>query len=52
VHRYHFRLHALDVPSLGLAPGFGLDDLRAAMAGHVLASAELTGSYAINPHAA
>ncbi|HEV2540632.1 MAG TPA: YbhB/YbcL family Raf kinase inhibitor-like protein [Frateuria sp.] len=51
VHRYHFRLHALDVASLGLAAGFGVDQLRAAMAGHVLASAELTGTYAIHPHA-
>ena len=52
VHRYRFELHALDVAGLGLAPGFGLDALRAAMAGHVLASAVLVGTYAINPHAA
>lgn len=51
VHRYRFRLHALDVVGLGLAPGFGIEQLRAAIAGHVLASAELTGTYAINPDA-
>jgi len=50
-HRYHFQLHALDVAGLGLASGFSREQLGAAMAGHVLASAELTGSYAINPDA-
>jgi Raf kinase inhibitor-like YbhB/YbcL family protein len=52
MHRYHFQLHALDTAALGLAAGFNLDQLRRAMAGHVLASAGLTGTYAINPHAA
>jgi hypothetical protein len=52
VHRYRFELHALDTPSLGLASGFSLAQLRKAMEGHVLASAALTGTYAINPDAA
>jgi Raf kinase inhibitor-like YbhB/YbcL family protein len=52
VHRYRFTLHALDVAGLGLASGFDLASLRAAMAGHVLATAQLTGTYAINPQAA
>jgi len=52
LHHYHFRLHALDVAGLGLASGFTLPQLREAMAGHVLASAELVGTYAINPAAA
>lgn len=48
VHRYHFRIHALDVASLPLVSGFTLAQLRAAMAGHVLAEAELVGSYSLN----
>lgn len=43
-HRYFFRLHALDVvlPDLGAATRAQLD---AAMQGHVLATAELMGTY-------
>jgi len=52
VHRYRFTLHALDVAGLGLTAGFDLASLRAAMAGHVLATAQLAGTYAINPQAA
>jgi len=52
LHHYHFQLHALDVASLGLGHGFKLPQLRQALAGHVLASAELVGTYAINPAAA
>ncbi|TAM13700.1 MAG: YbhB/YbcL family Raf kinase inhibitor-like protein [Rhodanobacter sp.] len=52
VHHYHFRIHALDVAELDLRPGFDLAELRAAMAGHVLAEAELLGTYTINPAAA
>ena len=48
LHHYHFHVHALDVASLGLAPGFTLDALRHAMEGHVLAAAELTGTYTLN----
>jgi len=49
VHHYHFRIHALDLPALELRPGFTLAELREAMAGHVLAEAELVGSYSLNP---
>ncbi|AGG87237.1 MULTISPECIES: YbhB/YbcL family Raf kinase inhibitor-like protein [Rhodanobacter] len=49
LHHYHFKLHALDVAALPLAGGFSLAELRAAMAGHVLAEAELVGSYSLNP---
>jgi Raf kinase inhibitor-like YbhB/YbcL family protein len=49
LHHYHFKLHALDVAALPLASGFSLADLRAAMAGHVLAEAELVGTYSLNP---
>jgi Raf kinase inhibitor-like YbhB/YbcL family protein len=49
VHHYRFSLHALDVAALPLTAGFTLAQLRAAMDGHVLASATLTGTYAIRP---
>ncbi len=51
VHRYRFELYALDVPSLGLAPGFDLAAARRALAGHVLAAGSLTGRYSLNPAA-
>ncbi len=44
-HRYFFRLYALDV-ELGLEPGFSRQELQRAMAGHILADAELMGRYA------
>ena len=49
LHHYHFKLHALDVAALPLVKGFSLAELRAAMAGHVLAEAELVGTYSLNP---
>ena len=50
VHHYHFRIHALDTPSLSLDEGFSLAELRAAMAGHVLDDAEIVGTYSLNPN--
>ncbi len=44
-HRYFFAIYALDVDSLGLAPGSSLDEVRAAMDGHILAEARLMGTY-------
>lgn len=49
LHHYHFKVYALDVASLPLVQGFSLAELRAAMAGHVLAEAELLGTYTLNP---
>lgn len=49
VHHYTFTIHALDIASLGLRGPFGADDVRAAMEGHVLASASVTGTYTLNP---
>jgi Raf kinase inhibitor-like YbhB/YbcL family protein len=49
VHHYHFRLYALDVASLGLEDGFSLADVRKAMDGHVLAEAQVMGTYSLNP---
>lgn len=43
-HTYRFTLSALDV-ELDLAGGASREELDAAMAGHVLAQARLTGSY-------
>ena len=44
-HRYRFGLHALKA-SLPLVPGCSAADLKRAMAGQLLARAELTGLYA------
>ena len=49
VHRYHFRIYALDVDRLHLADGFTVTELRVAMDGHVLAEAEVMGTYTLNP---
>ena len=48
LHHYHFHVYALDVPSLGLSGRFTAADARAAMKGHVLAEAALTGTYTLN----
>jgi Raf kinase inhibitor-like YbhB/YbcL family protein len=44
-HRYIFRLHALDV-ELGVGSGAGKAQLEQALTDHVLATAELRGTYA------
>lgn len=49
VHHYHFRVSAMDIATLGLVRGFTLTQLREAMAGHVLDSAECVGTYSLNP---
>jgi Raf kinase inhibitor-like YbhB/YbcL family protein len=49
LHHYHFKISALDVATLPLADGFTSEQLRAAMAGHVLEEAELIGTYSLNP---
>ena len=43
-HHYHFKLYALDT-KLGLPPGTSADQVEAAMRTHVLATAELIGSF-------
>lgn len=48
-HRYEFTIYAIDVASLGLAPGFDLDEFRSAIDGHVLARATITATYTTNP---
>jgi Raf kinase inhibitor-like YbhB/YbcL family protein len=43
-HHYHFRFYALDDP-LQADPAMDTESLRSSMAGHVLDSAELVGTY-------
>ena len=47
IHRYFFRLFALDAP-LGLPAGFTAADVQRAMHGHVLAEAALHGTYSLH----
>ncbi|HID74625.1 MAG TPA: YbhB/YbcL family Raf kinase inhibitor-like protein [Planctomycetaceae bacterium] len=44
VHRYYFRLYALDTP-LDVPPGATKAELLQAMEGHILAQGELMGTY-------
>jgi Raf kinase inhibitor-like YbhB/YbcL family protein len=44
-HRYFFKLYALAAP-LGLKPGASKEEVERAMGGHVLATAQLMGTYA------
>lgn len=49
LHRYVFRVYALDAPSLGLSGAFDGRAVEQAMAGHVLAQGEAVGTYTLNP---
>ncbi len=49
VHRYFFRLFALDVERLDLPARFTAADVLRASQGHVLAEAALHGTYTLNP---
>lgn len=51
LHHYTFTVYALDVPSLGLTGNFTGRDAKKAMAGHILAQAEWSGTYALNANA-
>lgn len=48
VHHYVFTVFALDVESLPLEGRFGGPQVRAAMQGHILGQASLTGTYTLN----
>ncbi len=48
VHHYIFTLYALDVDKCGVRGDFNGNDLRKAIAGHVLGEAKLTGLYSLN----
>lgn len=45
VHRYHFRIAALDVPNLTIAPAERAERVWRAAQDHVLAQAEIVGTY-------
>ncbi len=48
VHHYHFKVLALDVPSVGLAGGATGAEVMQAVEGHVLAEAGHVGTYTLN----
>jgi Raf kinase inhibitor-like YbhB/YbcL family protein len=48
-HRYVFTLYALDVTTLSVPTRFTGADVRAAIEGHVLDQATVTGRYTLNP---
>jgi hypothetical protein len=48
-HRYVFTLYALDVPRLEVPGALTGANVTAALSGHVLAQASLTGTYSLNP---
>jgi Raf kinase inhibitor-like YbhB/YbcL family protein len=52
VHRYFFRLFALDVAAIELPERFAAADVFRAMHGHVLAEAAVHGTYSLHPSAA
>lgn len=52
IHHYHFTVYALNVPSLGLTGTFTAEDAEKAMKGHILASGQTVGTYALNPSVA
>jgi Raf kinase inhibitor-like YbhB/YbcL family protein len=51
VHRYFFRVFALDVGTLDLPKAFTAGDVFQAMHGHVLSEASTYGTYSLNPDA-
>jgi len=49
VHHYVFTLYALDVARLAIEGAITADKVLAALKGHVLAEAAITGTYSLNP---
>jgi hypothetical protein len=49
LHHYHFVLYATDLERCPVGGPFTGQQVRAAIAGHVLAEARLTGTYSLNP---
>lgn len=52
VHRYVFTLYALDIAHVPLEGRFTGADVLAAIQGHILAQASITGLYTLNPRLA
>jgi Raf kinase inhibitor-like YbhB/YbcL family protein len=49
LHRYFFRVFALDVAKLDVPERFTASDVLQAMQGHVLGEAAIYGTYSLNP---
>ena len=49
LHHYHFGLYATDIARCAVEGAFTGQQVQAALAGHVLAEARLTGTYSLNP---
>ena len=49
MHHYVFTLYALDVSRLEVHGDLNGPNVKAALPGHVLAKAVLTGTYSLNP---
>jgi len=49
VHHYHFRLIATDLEQCPVADRFTAAEVLTAIDGHILAEAELVGTYSLNP---
>jgi phosphatidylethanolamine-binding protein (PEBP) family uncharacterized protein len=49
VHHYVTTVFALDADSVGLRPGFTLEQFRAAIEGHVLDEGQIVPIYTLNP---
>lgn len=48
-HHYHFVLYATDLERCPVTGAFSAEDVETALTGHVLARAEVTGVYSLNP---
>ena len=49
IHHYHFTVYALDVERLDVKGDPTGENVKAALKGHVLAEAKVTGTYSLNP---
>jgi Raf kinase inhibitor-like YbhB/YbcL family protein len=45
IHRYYFRLYALDVPTLNLKAGASRSDVEKAMNNHIIGTADIMARY-------
>lgn len=52
LHHYVFALYALDIDRVPVEGKFTGPDVRKAIEGHILAQAEITGTYTLNPRLA
>ena len=48
IHHYHFRLYALDIERTPIGDGFTAEEVLTAIEGHVMAEAEIIGTYTLN----